>query len=153
MDCLSLELLGCLFSSARKCKQVSFEEHTVPITKATGIRVEVSRCTLVLTLTITLWSNLELATERKDEKLQNLDEDMIDDLVGDDDDDNQAKLAKEKQAKARAQVERRLAAEQRKAEKDTKSTGKKKGKGDDDDDDDDLAAFVKGSRESKQKKR
>lgn len=92
----------------------------------------------------------------KDEKLQNLDEDTIEDIVNLVGDDNESaereKLAKEKQAKARAQVERRLAAEQRKAEKSAKTNSGKK-KGGDDNDDEDLAAFVKGSRAGKQKKR
>ena len=83
-------------------------------------------------------------------KLQNLDEDMINEIVGDDGQDDKAADAKKQTSKAKAQVERRLAAERKKAAK--SNGGKKTDKDDDDDDEDDFAAFAKGSRE-KQKKR
>ena len=107
------------------------------------------------------YHSLSLIITEKNAKLEHLDEGMIKELAGDDDegDDGQEKVAQTKQSKAKAQVERRLAAEKKKAS--TKSTNGKKKKGskgddggdeDDDDDEDALMTFAKGSRE-KQKKR
>jgi len=83
-------------------------------------------------------------TTGKNEKLQNLDETVIDDLVGDEDDNEADRKAKKAQQAKKKAVERRLAAEQKKAEK---AGNNKKGDDDDDDDDDNVTAFAKGSRQ------
>mmetsp|Transcript_41711 Transcript_41711/g.46568 ORF Transcript_41711/g.46568 Transcript_41711/m.46568 type:complete len:165 (+) Transcript_41711:93-587(+) len=90
----------------------------------------------------------------RENKIQNMDENDINDLaleLNDDDEEGKKKEEEEKKKlkKKQSRVEERLAVEKRKAEKSAKrSQSKKKG---DDDDDGDIAAFAKGSRSTKKK--
>ncbi|CAB9499306.1 expressed unknown protein [Seminavis robusta] len=80
---------------------------------------------------------------RKNEKLSNLDEATIRDIVGEEEEEDIAKGKPPAKGKSKAQKERK-----------NKKNGKQSGQDDNDDDDgdDDLQAFAKGSR-GKQKKR
>mmetsp|Transcript_25791 Transcript_25791/g.36382 ORF Transcript_25791/g.36382 Transcript_25791/m.36382 type:complete len:141 (+) Transcript_25791:138-560(+) len=78
---------------------------------------------------------------RKAEKLQNLDESMVKDLVGDDDQASKKKLTKAQKAeqKKKQQLAQRLKAEQKAANNATQDD-------DDDEDDDALRNFAKGGK-------
>lgn len=91
----------------------------------------------------------------RENKIQNMDENDINDLaleLNDDDEEEKKKKEEEdkKLKKKQSRVEERLAVERRKAEKAAKRNQSKK-KGNDDDEDGDIAAFVKGSRSTKKK--
>mmetsp|Transcript_2340 Transcript_2340/g.3467 ORF Transcript_2340/g.3467 Transcript_2340/m.3467 type:complete len:148 (+) Transcript_2340:144-587(+) len=90
--------------------------------------------------------------KHKNKKLENLDEDFVNDLAGDPDEEKKAKeaLAAEKARKAKAKLEQRLAQERKANAK--QQTGKKKKKGKSaDDDEEDLDAFVKDTKNKKNK--
>ena len=86
------------------------------------------------------------SSSERAEKLQNLDEDMINEIVGEEEEDPNEKAAAKKKKQTKAQVERRLAAERKRA---AKQGGKKEV--DNDDDDDDFETFAKGSRDKKKR--
>jgi type IV secretory pathway VirB10-like protein len=88
----------------------------------------------------------------QDKKLENLDEDFIKELAGDNDQDDKKKADQEavKSRKAKAKLEQRLAQERKEQNKQTNS-GKHKTKGTsgEDDEDEALETFVKGTRGKK----